>query len=407
MIYGMYVDRPMLEDALRRGLALSPAVALLGPRQVGKTTLAKALARETKGSVYLDLERASDLRKLDDPRAFLQAQTGQLTIIDEVHRAPGLFSELRGIIDDRRLAGERTGHFLLLGSASLDLVQKSSETLAGRIIYVEMTPIGLQEAKAAAIPADRLWLRGGFPDSLTALDDEESYVWRQSFLRSYLERDVPMFAPRMPSTAIGRLWTMLANSQGTTLNAARLAQGLGVSAPTITHYIDLLADLMLVRRLAPWSGNLGKRLVRSPKIYVRDSGLTHALLEIGQFNQLLGHPVVGPSWEGFAIENLTAAAGASSQPMFYRTADGSELDLVFEKGGKPFIAIEIKRSSAPKIGHGYLIACEDLGIEHRLVASGGEDCYHAKGDVFVTSLAGAVRKVRELMAPPFAAPLEK
>jgi uncharacterized protein len=402
MIYGMNIARPDLENALRRGLAQSPAVALLGPRQVGKTTLAKALARETKDSVYLDLERVSDLRKLEDPRAFLQTQTGRLTIIDEVHRAPSLFAELRGIIDDRRQTGERTGHFLLLGSASLDLVQQASETLAGRIIYLEMPPIGLEEANAAGIAADRLWLRGGFPDSLTARDDEASYIWRQNFLRSYLERDVPMFAPRMPSSAIGRLWAMLANAQGTTLNAARLAQGLGVSAPTVSRYIDLLADLLLLRRLAPWSGNLNKRLVRSPKIYVRDSGLTHALLEIGPLNQLLGHPIVGPSWEGFAIEALVTASESSSPPLFYRTADGSELDLVFEKGGRPFIGIEVKRSSAPKIGPGFQIACDDLEIEHRLVVSGGEDSYQTKGGVQVTSLIGAVQKVRELMATPFA-----
>ena len=403
-IYGMNISRPDLEAALRRGLSQSPAVALFGPRQVGKTTLAKALARETGGSVYLDLERASDLRKLEDPRAFLQAQTGRLTIIDEVHRAPGLFAELRGIIDDRRSAGENTGHFLLLGSASLDLVQRASETLAGRITFIEMPPIRLEEANAAGFAADRHWLRGGFPDSLTAASDEASYVWRQNFVRSYLERDVPMFAPRMPSAAVGRLWAMLANAQGTILNAARFAQGLGVSAPTVNRYIDLLTDLMLVRRLAPWSGNLGKRLVRSPKIYVRDSGLTHALLEIGPFNQLLGHPVVGPSWEGFAIETLTTASGAASQPLFYRTADGSELHLVFEKGGRPFIAVEIKRSSAPRIGPGFLIACDDLEIEHRLVVSGGEESYSAKGGVQVTTLSGAVRKVRELMASPFAPP---
>jgi uncharacterized protein len=401
MIYGMIIDRPALKNALNTGLSQSPAVALLGPRQVGKTTLAKALARERKDSVYLDLERASDLRKLEDPRAFLQTQAGRLTIIDEVHRAPGLFAELRGIIDDRRQAGERTGHFLLLGSASLDLVQQASETLAGRITYLEMPPIGLGEANASGIAADRLWLRGGFPDSLTAADDEASYIWRQNFLRSYLERDVPMFAPRMPSSAIGRLWAMLANAQGTTLNAARFAQGLGVSAPTTNRYIDLLADLMLVRRLAPWSGNLGKRLVRTPKIYVRDSGLTHALLEIGPFSQLLGHPIVGPSWEGFAVETLAQAAG-TALPLFYRTADGSEIDVVFEKGGRPFIAIEIKRSSAPKIGHGFQIACDDLKIEHRLVVSGGNETYPAKGGVLVTSLADGAEKVRRLMAPAFA-----
>ncbi len=402
MICGMIISRPELTSAVRKAITLSPAVALLGPRQVGKTTMARALADETEGTLYLDLERSTDLRKLEDPRALLQAQAGHLTIIDEVHRAPYLFAELRGIIDERRLAGERAGHFLLLGSASLDLVQHASESLAGRITYIDMGPIAVPEAVSAGISTDALWLRGGFPDSLTAATDEHSYTWRQNFIRSYLERDVPMFAPRMPSTTIGRLWAMLANGQGTLLNNARLAQGLGVAAPTVNRYIDLLADLMLLRRLAPWSGNIGKRLVRSPKVYVRDSGLTHALLEIGPLNQLLGHPIVGPSWEGFAVENLIGAAGQTGAPSFYRTADGTELDLVFEKGGHPFIGIEIKRSAAPKIGHGFTIACDDLKVEHRIVVSTAAEPYQARKDIDVHSLASAVEVVRKLLKGPFA-----
>jgi uncharacterized protein len=397
----MKIDRSDMESLVRTALSQSPAVALLGPRQVGKTTLARAIADETKGILYLDLEKSSDLRKLEDPSVFLQAQAGHLTIIDEVHRLPHLFAELRGVIDERRRAGEQSGQFLLLGSASLDLVQQASETLAGRIRYIEMNPITLDEAHSAGLSADQLWLRGGFPESLTASDDEQSYIWRQNFLRSYLERDVPMFAPRMPSSTIGRLWTMLANAQGTTLNAARISQGLGVSAPTVNRYIDLLVDLMLLRRLAPWSGNLGKRLVRSPKIYVRDSGLTHALLEIGPLNQLLGHPIVGPSWEGFAIETIIASTGLSTQPFFYRTADGAELDLVFERGGKPHIAIEVKRASAPKTGQGFSIACDDLEIEHRIVVSGGSYSYPAKGNTQVASLADAIQMIRKLLSSPF------
>ena len=264
-----------------------------------------------------------------------------------------------------------------------------------------MAPITAAETWAAGISTDTLWFRRGFPDSLTAAGDEQSYIWRQSFIRSYFERDVPMFAPRMPSTTIGRLWAMLANGQGTTLNNARLAQGLGVAAPTVNRYIDLLVDLMLVRRLTPWSGNLGKRLVRSPKIYIRDSGLTHALLEIGTVNQLLGHPAAGPSWEGFVIENLVKAAGPASTPSFYRTADGSELDLVFEKGGLPYVGIEIKRSAAPKIGQGFRIACDDLKIDHRIVVSTADEPYQARDDVAIHTLPSAVAAVKNLLKGPF------
>ncbi len=377
-------------------------MALIGARQVGKTTLARHFAQLLKGTLYLDLEKSADLRKIEEAEPYLRAQIGRLTILDEVQYAPHLLTELRGIIDLRREAGERSRQFLLLGSASLDLIQKASETLAGRIIYLEMPPIGIEDAEAAKIELDVVWLRGGFPDSLTAADDEESYLWRQAFVRSYLERDVPMFAPRMPATTIGRLWAMLANGQGTLLNSARLAQGLGVSAPMIGRYIDLLVDLMLVRRLAPWSGNLGKRLIRSPKVYVRDSGLVHALLEIGRLDQLLGHPIVGPSWEGFVIETLIAAAGPASTPLFYRTADGAEIDLLLEQGGRPRLAIDVKRSHAPKIEAGFSIACDDLGIEHRFVVGSGQDSYKTKGGVVVHGLKSAVAAVREVLKSPFA-----
>lgn len=397
----MIIARNSMTTGLVRAIDENPSVALLGPHQVGKTALARELARHRPGTVYLDLERLADQRKLEDAGAFLQAQVGRLTIIDEVHRVPQLFAELRGIIDERRTAGQRTGQFLLLGSASLDLVQHASETLAGRVAYVEMGPITVEEATRAGIEQDALWLRGGFPDSLTARSDSQSFTWRQNFIRFYLERDVPMFAPRMPAATIGRLWTMLANAQGSMLNQARLAQGLGVSAPMIGRYVDLLADLMLVRRLQPWSGNLGKRIVRSPKIYIRDSGLTHALLEIGTLDQLLGHPVAGPSWEGFVIETLIHSAGPSAIPLFYRTADGTEADLVLERGGKPIVAIEIKRSSVPKIGHGFTIACDDLGVANRIVVSSGDETYATKGNITVHSLKSACGTVAELFRPPF------
>lgn len=267
------------ETILREKLAATPAVVLLGPRQVGKTTLARSLAGNWPGgAVYLDLERPADRLRLDDADSYLRAQHGKLVVLDEIHRAPGIFEILRGIIDDNRQTGNLSGQFLLLGSAALDLMRQSSETLAGRIAYLDIAPIGLGEAAATGIADTTLWLRGGFPDSLVAPDDIRSLDWRRDFIRSYLERDVPMFAPRLPAETIGRLWTMLAHQQGSVLNQARLAGALGVANPTVDRYIDLLVDLQLLRRLRPWSGNTGKRLVKAPKVYVRDSGILHGLL---------------------------------------------------------------------------------------------------------------------------------
>jgi uncharacterized protein len=353
-----------------------PAVVLLGPRQVGKTTLARKIAADwTGGAIYLDMERPADRRRLDDADAYLRAQNGKLVVIDEIQRVPDLFEVLRGIIDDRRAAGERFGHFLLLGSAALELMRQSSETLAGRVAYLEIGPVGILEAGAADLDAQTLWVRGGFPESLLAQGDSASLDWRRDFIRSYLERDVPMFAPRMPTQALGRLWTMLAHQQGGLLNQARLAAGLGVSAPTVTRYTDLMVDLQLVRRLAPWSGNVGKRLVKAPKIYVRDSGIVHALLDLETWNDVLGHPVVGASYEGFVIENLIQCAGPRFRPCFYRTHDGAEIDLLLERGGQPEIAIEVKRSSAPSVDKGFGLACDDLKVRQRYVVYPGEATY--------------------------------
>lgn len=359
---------------LRDRLGDMPAVVLLGPRQVGKTTLARQIAAQwAGGAVYLDLERPADRLRLEDADAYLRAQQGRLVVMDEIHRAPGIFEVLRGIIDERRQDGLRSGQFLLLGSAALDLMRQSSETLAGRVAYVDMAPVDTQEAAQAGIADAQLWLRGGFPDSLLAIDDRRSLDWRRDFIRSYLERDVPMFAPRMPAEAIGRLWTMLAHQQGGVLNQARIASALGVSNPTIDRYIDLLADLRLVLRLRPWSGNVGKRLVKSPKVYVRDSGVLHALLELQTLNDLLGHPVSGLSYEGHCIASLVQAAGTRRAPYFYRTHAGAEIDLVLEQGGRPAIAIEIKRSTAPSLDKGFGVACDDLGITERYVVYPGTE----------------------------------
>ena len=376
-----------IEPVVRQRLGTQAAVVLLGPRQVGKTTLVRQIADEQgEAAIYLDLERPADLRRLDDADAYLRAQRGKLVIIDEIHRAPGLFAILRGIIDENRRAGHRTGQFLLLGSASMDLMRQASETLAGRVAYLELAPFTAAEAAAGGYDIDTTWVRGGFPESLLAKDDRASLRWRLDFIRSYLERDVPMFAPRMPAPTIGRLWTMLANGQGSLLNQARLATGLGVSAPTVGRYIDLLVDLRLVRRLPPWSSNLGKRLVRSPKVYVRDSGILHALLEIETWDDLIGHPVVGPSWEGFVIENLIAAAGERWTPYFFRTEDGAEIDLLLERAGRPDFAIEVKRSSAPQTGKSFRLAVEALKVKKKYVVYPGQERFSLGGDVLATPL---------------------
>lgn len=362
------------ELLVQQTLQHTPAALLLGPRQVGKTTLARRLASTwPEGAVYLDLERPSDRLRLDDADSYLRGQRGKLVILDEIHRAPGVFEVLRGIIDDNRQAGLRNGQFLLLGSASLDLMRQSSETLAGRVAYLDITPLNIVETQNAAVADTDLWLRGGFPDSLLQADDRLSLDWRRNFIRSYLERDVPMFAPRLPAETIGRLWTMLAHNQGGVLNQARIAAALAVANPTIDRYIDLLVDLQLVRRLRPWSGNMGKRLVKAPKVYVRDSGILHGLLEIETMNDLLGHPVCGLSFEGYCIDNLIQAAGKRRVPYFYRTHVGAEIDLLLEKGGQPDIAIEVKRSMAPSPDRGFAVACGDLKIERRYVVYPGTE----------------------------------
>lgn len=372
-----------------------PGVVLLGPRQVGKTTLARQLAAGwPTGSVYLDLERPADRRRLDDADAYLRAQRGKLVVIDEIHRAPGLFEILRGVIDERRAAGERYGHFLLLGSAAIELMRQASETLAGRVAYLDLAPLDLGEVAPAGIDADTLWLRGGFPDSLLAASDRDSLDWRRDFIRSYLDRDVPMFAPRLPAESIGRLWTMLAHEQGGPLNQARLAASLGVSSPAVGRYVDLLADLRLLRRLPPWSGNVGKRLVKAPKVYVRDSGLVHALLELESREDVLGHPVAGHSYEGMVVETLIAAAGERRQAFYFRTQDGAEIDLVFERGGQPDLAIEIKRASAPSVGRGFSAACAALGVKARYVVHPGSDTFPLRGGVEACSLDEMVRRLR-------------
>ncbi|THF65028.1 ATP-binding protein [Pseudothauera rhizosphaerae] len=375
-------DRQIL-PLLIEELAHTPAVVLLGPRQVGKTTLALQLA-QGRPSLYLDLESDADRAKLFEAELYLAGHQDKLVILDEVHRVPALFPVLRGLIDQARRAGRRSGLYLLLGSASLDLLAQSGETLAGRVSYMELGPLVVTEVGEAA--ANRLWLRGGLPDSFSAANDERSLRWRQNFIRTYLERDVPQFGPRIPAETLRRFWTMLAHLQGSLLNVAQLARNLGVDAKTAHRYIDLLCDLLLVRRLPPWHANVGKRLVKSPKIYVRDSGLVHALLGIGTQEALLGHPVLGASWEGFVLENLLACAGADTQAYFYRTSGGAEIDIVLYRPDGALWAVEVKRSLSPRLERGFHSACEDLQPARKFVVYPGTESYPMAGGAQALSL---------------------
>ena len=357
-----------LEATVADRLSHLPAVALLGPRQAGKTTLAHAIAAGRK-SVYLDLESPLDREKLADPVFYLSEHEDDLVILDEVQRMPDLFATLRGLIDQGRRRGKRTGRYLLLGSASPDLLRQS-ESLAGRISYVELGPFDVLEVPTEQL--NRLWVRGGFPESFLAAADEHSLRWRQDFIRTYLERDIPQLGPRIPATTLQRFWTMLAHVQGGLLNAAQLARGLAVDGKTIARYLDLMADLMLVRRLQPFQINAGKRLTRSPKVYVRDSGIVHALLGIADMDALLGHPVSGASWEGHVIENLVRAAPERTVPMFYRTATGVEIDLLLEIPGRGLWAIDIKRGLSARPEKGFFLACEDVKPTRRFTVNSGK-----------------------------------
>jgi uncharacterized protein len=370
------------DELTKQALERSAAVALLGPRQVGKTTLARSIAASRPQSVYLDLERAADRARLADPDAFLEPLVGRLVVIDEVHRAPALFEELRGQIDRRRAAGHRFGQFLLLGSASFELLKQSSETLAGRIAFVEMEPVTIGEALAYD-PAslDKLWLRGGFPDSLLAPDDASSLAWRDSFVRSYLERDIQQFAGGVSPQVIERLWTMLAHAQGGLFNASRFAKSLDVSARTIGRYLELLEGLLLVRTLRPWRTNIGKRVVAAPKIYLRDCGMVHGLLNIETRDDLFGHPVAGLSWEGLLIEAIIAAAPNRATPWFYRTSAGAEIDLVLELSPGRLAAFEIKRSAPAGAPATYRNACDDIAAAHRFIVYPGPSSYPMGGGV--------------------------
>ena len=351
---------------------------------MGKTTLALEIA-EARPSIYLDLESDADRAKLAEPELYLSHHEDKLVILDEVYRLPNLFQILRGLIDSGRRKGRRAGQFLLLGSASIDLLRQSGESLAGRISYLEMHPLDALEVGQGQV--ERLWVRGGFPDSFLAGSDRASQRWRQDFIRTYLERDIPMFGPRIAAETLRRFWTMLAHHQSGLLNAADFARSLGVDNKTVASYLDLLVDLLLVRRLEPWHNNVGKRLVKSPRIYVRDSGLVHTLLGLSTAEDVLGHPVAGASWEGFVIETLIAAAPEGTRANFYRTAAGAEIDLLLTLPGGALWAAEIKRSLQPKLERGFHHACSDLGPARRLLIYPGDEGYPLAEGVEVMPLA--------------------
>jgi hypothetical protein len=369
------IARARLDAALAR----SPAAAVLGPRQVGKTTLARAAAAARPGSVYLDLETAADLARLADPARFLASRRDRLVVLDEVQNAPELFGELRAEID----ADRRSGRFLILGSASFRLLRQS-QTLAGRLAVVDMSPLLLAEITARFEDIERLWVRGGFPGSFTAGSDADAWGWRQDFVRHFLKVDLAAFGIAVDPPSMGRLWRMLAHLHGQLLNASALSRSLGVSAPTVGRWIDHLVDALVVRRLEPFHANLGKRLVKSPKLYLRDSGLLHALLGVADADALAGHPGAGASWEGFVIEQICARLPAHVPVSFYRTAAGAELDLVIEAGGTR-IGIEAKLSSAPTVTKGFWQACEDVGVSQAWVVAPVRDGWPIGDGVEVVS----------------------
>lgn len=379
-----------LEDAIEH----VPAVVLLGARQVGKTTLAKALGKTCR-SIYLDLESPGDLLKLRDPLSFLRKHRDKLIILDEVQHAPDLFGTLRGLIDENRQAGRKGRQFLLLGSASMDLLRQSSESLAGRIRYIEMNGLNLLEPPHSK-PEDirKLWLRGGFPCSYLESSDSESMKWLEMLVRTYLERDIPQIGFRVPAARLRRLWTMLAHLQGTAVNHSKLGGNLEVDGKTISHYLDILVDLLLVRRMEPWHANVKKRLVKSPRLYVRDSGVLHQLLGIADHDALLSHPVLGKSWEGFAIENLLSVLPAGAQSYYYRTSNGTEIDLVLELSATELWAVEIKHGLAPKIRTRFHRACEDIKARRKFIVYGGNDEFPIEKHTTVISLPGLMEKLR-------------
>ena len=378
---------------VRQQLEDFPVVALLGPRQAGKTTLARTIASE-RPSVYLDLESTAGRARLAEPRLYLDQHIGELIVLDEVQHMPGIFRELRGVIDDARFSGHPADatRFLILGSASGDLLRQSGESLAGRIAYCELAPFSLSEVEGR-ISAERLWLRGGFPGSALVTTESKSVAWRESFIRTFLERDLREITPRIPSETVRRLWTMLAHANGSLLNAAELARALAIDGKTVSRYIDLLSDLFMVFRLPPWHASTRKRLVRSPRVFICDSGIVHSLLGIDSYDALLSHPVAGASWEGFVIQQVRSVLPQQARTHFYRSAGGAEVDLVIEMPQGERWAVEIKRGLTPKIGRGFREACGELRPSRRFVVYSGRERFPVDAEVEAVGVAELLREL--------------
>ncbi len=384
-----------LTTLLEQTMQHTPAVALLGPRQVGKTTLAQTIA-ERRPALYLDLESPEDLLKLRDPLAFLSLHRDKLVIIDEIQRTPDLCPVLRGLIDQNRRRGRKGEHYLLLGSASMDLLRQSSESLAGRISYLEMSGLNVLEVPARNLRDIRkIWLRGGFPESYLADTDSRAMDWVENLIRTYLERDVPQVGFRVPAVRLRRLWTMLAHLQGEGINFSKLASNLEVDGKTVAAYVEILVDMLLLRRLEPWHANVKKRLVKSPRFYIRDSGILHRLLGIEDDESLLSNPVLGKSWEGFVIENILSVLGPRAKAYFYRTAVGAEIDLLLRLSSKELWAIEIKHGLAPSIKKSFHVACEDVQATQKYIVYGGMDEFPIEKETTVISLKHLLRKLQE------------
>lgn len=376
-----------IQEAIERSLKKYPVVGMLGSRQVGKTTLANMIRDEIrKRVIYLDLELPSDLNKLQEPELYLgQFSSDTLVIIDEIQRMPSLFPLIRALVDKKRIQGQ----FLILGSASPELIRHSSESLAGRIIYHELTPFVLHEIGYKHIL--KLWLRGGYPVSYLSENDDDSFSWRESFIKTYLERDIPQLGIHIPAVQLRRFWTMLAHSHGQLWNASQIANSMGISAPTVRNYLDILGDTFIVRQLQSYYLNIKKRLRKSPKVYIRDSGLLHTLLRVGSIENLQGHPSVGRSWEGFVIEQILGIIPKGWQAFFYRTGAGAEIDLLLINGKNEPIAIEIKYSASPTTSRGFWNAFNDLSCKKGFIIYPGEESYPLGKNVYTLPIKNIIK----------------
>lgn len=374
-----YIKRSV-EGEVADCLAQFPCTAILGPRQCGKTSLALTISK-TRDSVYLDLERPADRRRLQEPELFFEEHRRRLVCLDEIQRAPDLFPVLRGWVD--RFPESR---FLILGSASRELIRQSSESLAGRIAYLELSPFLGREVFSHGVSEKKLWMRGGFPGSLLTPSEEQSVRWRSNFIQTFLQRDLPALGFTLPSLTLERVWTMCAHSHGQLLNASALGSSLGMSHTTMRKYVELLAQTFMLRLLPPFEANLKKRLVKSPKVFLRDSGILHALLGLDEFSALLGHPVYGASWEGFALEQVLSRFPLWKHG-FYRTSDGTEMDLVLEKGGRR-LGFEFKASAAPSVTAGFWNSVEALKLDKAYVVAPVQSGFSLKKNVHVVSLRG-------------------